>query len=153
MGNQQQVAGKGRIIRSGALVVMVMMASLVVGRGHADDRSIGIGIILFEPTGLSVKKWVDDSHAIDFALGWSLISSPNSLYVHMDYLWFGVVYYGLGARFQQLGSGSQIGLRVPIGVNILVRPLEVFAEIGPIMNLVPNTSFSLGGGLGARLYF
>jgi hypothetical protein len=32
-------------------------------------------------------------------------------------------------------------------------PFEVFAEIAPVMSLIPDTSVSFDGAIGARYYF
>ncbi|TLU81721.1 MAG: hypothetical protein FDX21_08965 [Chlorobium sp.] len=51
---------------------------------HARD-GVGLGIIVGEPTGASMKYWVDNTTAIDAALAFSL-SDNNPFQFHADYL-------------------------------------------------------------------
>jgi hypothetical protein len=46
-------------------------------------------------------------------------------------------------------------VRIPLGVNYTFEDgrFDVFVEIAPIFNVIPETSFGLSGGVGARFYF
>lgn len=142
------------------------MASALPAR--AQD-AFGIGIIVGEPTGLSAKKWLSRSNAIDAGLAWSLNENAR-IQLHGDYLYHRVylfetdsarehvpVYFGVGGRvrFAEEGRDDQLGVRFPLGVGKTLSnaPIEFFLEIVPILDLVPATSFDLNGALGARYYF
>jgi hypothetical protein len=100
------------------------------------------------------------------AAGWSLGNS-DWIYVHSDYLWHRYdldvdvrgslpYYFGLGGRvLMREGHDSRAGVRLPIGLNYITRDnrFDFFIEVAPIVDLVPDTEFSVGGGLGARIYF
>lgn len=131
------------------------------------QNELGIGVIVGEPTGISAKKWLSSEHAVDAALAWSF-SHDTRVQVHGDYLYHrsrafatedvsGRIpfYFGIGGR-AILGADDDalIGARFPVGVGKTLRsaPLELFLEIVPILNLVPDTEFDLNGALGVRYY-
>jgi hypothetical protein len=141
-------------------------------------QGIGVGVIIGEPTGLSVKKWISDTTAIDGALAWSF-ADFNSFQIHADFLWHNFdiiktvdlpgrfpVYYGVGGRIKMKGSNdgkgkgnkdedTRVGVRVPVGISYLAHdvPLDFFAEIVPLLDIVPETKLGIGIGIGARYYF
>ncbi|MFI5201290.1 MAG: hypothetical protein ACHQNE_02770, partial [Candidatus Kapaibacterium sp.] len=47
-----------------------------------------------------------------------------------------------------------VGARVIVGLNIIPRrtPVEIFAELGPLIVFVPNTGVVLDGAVGIRFY-
>ena len=150
-----------RVLRS-TVLALLLLVTLALPAAHA---RLGVGIIAGEPSGFSVKRWLDEETAIDGAIGWSL--SDGDIYIHADYLWHrtiedtkigGVapVYYGVGARLLlQDGDDSKIGIRIPGGLDYLLGDgrFDVFVEIAPIFNFVPETEFDLSIGVGARYYF
>jgi len=46
-------------------------------------------------------------------------------------------------------------LIVSVGLDYMFpdAPFDLFAEIVPTMNLLPSTSFDIGGGAGLRIWF
>ena len=150
-----------------------IFAVLLAGPAFAANGPLGLGVILGEPTGFSGKYWLDANRdrAIDFGLAWSL-SDDVGFHIHGDYLLHNYsllrdafhvtkgkmpLYYGLGARFQ-LGEGhhdDETGLRIPVGMSYLFAdvPVDVFAELAPVVNFIPDTELDLEGGIGARFYF
>ncbi len=130
----------------------------------AQDQDFGLGFMLGEPTGISFKKWTGSKTAIDGAVAWSF-SGQNSLHLHADYLVHNFnlievekgrlpVYFGLGARLK-LEDRTKLGVRIPVGVCYIFEdaPLDVFFELVPIFDLVPDTGFSISGSIGIRYYF
>lgn len=124
----------------------------------------GMGLVLGEPTGLTAKYWVSPTGAFDFAAAWSF-GPRDSMYLHASYLVhdFGLIqvknekfglYYGIGARLV-FADPARFGARVPLGISYELKrhPLEFFLELGPIVDLVPETELDLTGGVGARYYF
>jgi hypothetical protein len=49
------------------LIIILLLGSM----SPAQDKGYGIGIILGEPTVLSVKYWLNNTNALDFGLGFS----------------------------------------------------------------------------------
>lgn len=130
----------------------------------AQDQDLGLGFMVGEPTGISFKKWVGSTAAIDGAVAWSF-SGQDSLHLHADYLVHNFdmikvergrlpVYFGLGARLK-LEDRTKFGVRIPIGVCYLFEKatLDVFFELVPIFDLVPDTGFGISGSIGIRYYF
>lgn len=127
------------------------------------NKNLGIGVILGEPTGLSLKVWTKKTQAFDAALAWSF-GYRNSMQIHMDYLFheFNSIkvekgslpfYYGIGARIL-VDDVAYIGVRIPVGLTYLFEnsPVDIFLELVPVLNLNPATNFNLNGAIGARFY-
>ena len=129
------------------------------GPGHFE-----LGIILGEPSGISLKNWFDTRTAVDAAVAWSLTDDDEDLYIHADFLWhdFGLinssemlpVYYGIGGRMV-LADDPRIGARVPVGIAWLLdgAPLGFFIELAAVLDVVPETEFDFNGGIGIRFIF
>jgi hypothetical protein len=138
---------------------------------QAQQKGFGAGMILGEPTGISLKKWLGYSKAMDFAIAWSF-EGNNSLTLHADYLNhnFKLIsvdrgklpfYYGFGGRIKfndknnKNETQTRLGVRVPVGLAYLFEniTLDLFAEIVPILELVPETEFILNAAVGIRFFF
>ena len=148
-----------------AFILVLLLPFPVQG----EMSGLGLGIVAGEPTGLSVKKWMDVKSAIDGALAWSFIDG-NSFQVHADYLRhkndFSKEYreklplhYGIGARikFKDKKNGNddtKIGIRVPLGISYFLKeePIDIFIEIVPILNVSPETDIDLNAAVGVRYY-
>lgn len=157
----------------------ILMGALMIGlcgttyTAKAQDSGFGVGIIVGEPTGLSLKQWVSRNTAFDAAFAWAF--DPNtSFHVHANYLIhrYDIIkpevgrmplYYGLGARVKfdderrgrSRDSRTRTGVRVPLGMNyhFAEAPVDIFLEIVPIVDVAPNTDFSLNAAIGARYFF
>ncbi len=147
--------------------IIVVASLLVLPAAGVCSSRVGLGIIAGEPTGISLKVWSDGTTAIDGAAGWSL-RKGDWLYLHCDYLlhsyeldvpeFDGSVpyYYGIGGRvLLREGADSRVGIRIPLGLDYLFknRRFDVFVEIAPILDIIPETSFVFSGGAGIRFYF
>ncbi len=154
------------------LAGVILSVSVMVGRA---EEGVGVGVILGEPTGISIKKWMGPDRAVVGAVAWSF-SESDSLQFHVDSLMHDftmlktdpesgrtAVYYGLGGRVkleESDGRGrnndhSLMGVRIPLGVEILPvkAPIDFFAEIVPILDLVPDVEFGINGAIGVRYFF
>jgi|WetSurMetagenome_2_1015567.scaffolds.fasta_scaffold31621_3 hypothetical protein len=135
----------------------------------AQQSGTGIGIMLGEPSGLSIKKWLTSSTAFDAGVGWSFTEN-GSIHLHGDYLIHNFdlinasnkkvpVYFGLGVRIKMKGDtdtkGNSIGVRVPVGVAypFTGSPFDAFIEVVPILDLSPDARLSFNGAIGVRYYF
>jgi hypothetical protein len=146
------------------LLLVAFLLVLPVSRASAQG-GLGLGIILGEPTGISAKAWLTRTTAVDFATAWSFVDEP-AFHVHGDYLWhdydlFPVergqlpLYYGVGARLKFLDNDSEFGVRVPVGLEYLfdTTPVGLFVELVPLLDLAPDTDFTINSSIGARYYF
>lgn len=144
-----------------ALVIIFALGSFIDAEAQTRPGDTELGIILGEPTGLSLKVWQSDATAFDAAVAWSF-GNNESVHIHADYLrhsWLEVdkgsmaIYYGLGAR-ALLSNNSRFGARIPIGLEYILpdTPLGLFFEVAPILDLVPATEFDVNGGIGIRYF-
>lgn len=127
------------------------------------NNNFGLGIILGEPTGLSIKSWNGDQSAFSIGAAWSL-SEDEALHLHADFQlhsWFENIergrlafYYGIGGRVI-FTDDAKIGARVPLGLNYIfdTLPFDLFVEATPILDFTPNVKLAGNGGVGARYYF
>jgi hypothetical protein len=155
-----------------------VMAMLTAVAARADDATktpsepvwqrgdFGLGAIVGEPTGVSAKWWLTDRTAIDAAAAWSF-GGRDSFHLHGDYLFhmFDVFpvekgempfYFGVGGRVKfREDDRDRVGVRGPVGVayRFADLPLELFAEVAPVLDVAPRTRLDLNGGIGIRYYF
>lgn len=151
-------------------VMMALGLAVAAPGAIAEVSGIGVGAILGEPSGVSAKMWHGADMAVDAVIGWS--DDAGSLTIHADHLWhlsnFGepklntgkiLAYYGLGARLvaehEDEDDDTVLGLRVPLGFTYLPNAgnFDIFAEFVPTLDVIPDTEFEMGLGIGARYYF
>jgi len=132
---------------------------------HSEGR-FGAGLILGEPTGASLKYWLNDTMALDGAVGWSF-HRETDLHLHSDVLWhkfdlFSVpegrlpLYFGVGARVKfRDHDHDQVGIRLPVGVSYIFEkiPVDIFLEVAPIIDFTPAVRGGFSAGIGARYWF
>jgi len=149
--------------RAGLAILAVLV---VCGSAAAQDSGLGLGVILGEPTGLTVKWWVGRGAAMDAAAAWSL-EKRSSFHLHVDYLLHNLslfkvetgrlaLYYGMGGRIKfREDDDEKVGLRIPVGMDYLFAgaPFDVFLEIVPLVDLIPGTDFDMNGSVGIRYWF
>ncbi len=144
---------------------ILLLITIFSGFAFSQSNGFGLGIILGEPTGISAKYWTTSSTAFDFGLGYSLRKNSR-LHLHADYL-FHVknltntnenisFYYGPGARLRVVENGdSRLGFRFDVGLVWIPKnaPVDVFLEIAPLLDIIPQTYFTVNGGIGVRYFF
>src|SRR5271154_6465950 len=128
---------------------------------------LGVGVMVGEPTGASLEYWLNDSLALDGAVGWSY-SDNADLYVHSDVLWHKFdlipvsqgrlpVYFGVGVftKFRDNHQDNEVGVRAPVGLSYMLdnTPTDIFVEIGPAIGLAPGVRGEITGGVGIRYWF
>lgn len=147
------------------VVSLLALFALSATPATAQLRGFGAGILIGEPTGLTAKVWLTRATAIDGGIAWSF-TREGSFHLHADYLWHSYeavksehtipLYAGIGGRIKAgRGDRGAIGVRFVGGIafHLDEAPFEFFLEFAPIMNLIPATTLSINGGLGARYYF
>jgi hypothetical protein len=123
----------------------------------------GVGAIIGEPTGISLKMWTSRSTAVDAAIAYSIFS--RNIYLHTNYLIQAnnvfhsrdvliPLYFGFGGRII-LSNNSRIGIKGALGIEFIPykAPFDIFMEIAPYMDLIPATGFGINGGIGMRFIF
>jgi len=130
-----------------------------------DPGDFGLGAMFGAPTGLSMKYWFSNTTALDGGLAWHF-GDDARFQIHADHLWhipvsaWSVpngrlpVYVGAGLRVLA-GDHPEAGLRIPLGLSYLLSqaPVEIFAEIVPVVEFAPDTSGEVDGAIGVRYYF
>lgn len=131
-----------------------------------------------EPTGLTLKGALGGNHYWDAGLGASWF---GRIRIHGDYLWAanvfnsskagmyfglgGAIGFGRGGGVLYRGRGGEwyyyanenavaIGARVSAGVNFMpfTAPVEMYAELAPIIGLIPTTGLGWDSSIGIRYY-
>jgi hypothetical protein len=121
-------------------------------------------MVVGEPTGVSAKLWMSERSAIDAAAAWSF-SDEAALTLVADYLLHNFdlidvekgrlpVYFGVGGRVK-FESESKVGVRIPVGLAYIFDgvALDVFFEIAPLLDLIPDTEFDINASIGIRYFF
>ncbi len=141
------------------LLLLILVSPLALA-----ERT-GLGIAMGSPLGISAKRWLGESTAVDAGLGMS-IGRRSHLSVHSDYLFHRLsdyylneehpldLYYGIGGRMK-FADDIQIGVRFPVGLAHMVkdRDADLFFEAAPVIDFISRTGLDLNLLLGARYYF
>jgi len=135
-----------------------------VSNASGQSSGFGAGIMLGEPTGISLKKWESKTNAWAAGIAWGF-GKKGAVHLHGDYLWHkydlikveqGILplYYGVGARLLS-NKDNHLGVRGVIGFNYLFDslPVDAFLELVPVFDLVPSTGFGFNAALGVRYFF
>ena len=158
--------------------ILRLSALLLVLAGSASARAeskgvFGAGLIVGEPTGLSLKYYLGGDTAIDAAIGGAFLG--KGLQVHSDFLWHPwlldsqesfvlPVYVGLGGRVLDRNGGGgdedhlRLGMRFVGGLlfDFTEVPLDVFVEVAGVLDYrTRGEAFGVDINLGAgvRYYF
>jgi hypothetical protein len=150
-----------------AILLAVTAAALAAPAGaQSNQEGLGAGILLGEPSGLSLKLWTSPYTAWAGGFGYSL-RKESDFHGHLDYLWHKVrplgpevsrtpLFYGIGARWRANDEGDDtLGIRIPWGLEHLFANsnFDVFVELVPIIDVLPELDFGVNVGAGARYFF
>ncbi len=148
------------------ILTLVLVSGLIlIENGQAQDRTFGIGGIIGDPDGVSVKAWLSETTAIAGAVSVDLGENYSWVSFHADFLKQNTVvtweeallqtHFGGGVRFLSGDFEDFISLRAPIGidVNAIDAPMEVFMEVVPTVDVDPEFYFYFSGAMGFRYYF
>lgn len=139
----------------------------------------GLGVIIANPTGFSVKHRISGKNSFDGALGYSL-GRRDYFHLHGTYLWefdrelkignaFLGYYFGVGGTliswdrnddpppWVDSNNNDELGLAVrgSGGLNYYFNnpSFEVFAELALHFFFIPETDVDLGAAIGGRYFF
>jgi len=169
-------------------LILALSTVAVIGAGApglaqaseiAHSRKLGLGGMIGNPTGITLKYHFTPNHALTAALGVGFWGGHN-FHIHVDYGYhfdltkaadFDLrMYVGGGVKFFYYywhnyynyydsnwdhAGRAGIGIRVPVGIafNINKVPLEVFLELAPGIAFLPWIGFFFDGAIGLRYYF
>jgi len=144
-----------------ALMGILVACFLASAASAAQPGKTGVGLILFEPSGLTGKAWLSRSAALAGGIGWSA-EENHYLHLHADFLFYRHrlaadrnldldFYLGAGAKIVFRDSDNA-WLRFPLGIDFLLRrsPLNFFFEVVPSFNF---SDLKLFGAIGFRYVF
>ncbi len=158
------------------ILTIISFSSLFIpsaAQNSPNGKKFGFGIIVGDPTGLTLKIWTSKPNAFAFSLGKSYFGSPR---IGMDYLWHfdafnsdvaklyagpgGVIGIGEGTgfyykdKYKRTGNDLGLGVRGVFGVNVIPErtPLEIFFEVGALVALTPDFDSAADVALGMRFY-
>ncbi len=162
-------------------IQFLLVLGFLVGSCFANAAGdLGAGIVLGDPTAITIKYWRDKQVAYDAGIGFAV---SNYFLFYGDYLYHFpgafkakdaflarlTPYLGVGGilavttsdrsqnyAYYGRNSGSfGLGIKVPLGIEW--RPREpsigVFVEIAPGISIVPATTAIFTGGIGIRYFF
>jgi hypothetical protein len=150
------------------MLLTICSVALMTSLTRSQDRGLGIGVIVGDPTGISTKIWTTSTNALQFALAWQARDPFLGTRVSFsgDYLWHSFdaihstqrfpVFYGVGGVLASGGGADPaLGVRGVVGIDWLSRqsPIDVFVQVVPILVLAPSTDLELGAGVGIRYFF
>ena len=141
---------------------------------RADKGTLGIGLILGEPTGISAKLYLKDDQAIQAAAGFAFYG--GGLHLHADYVFHPYIlqskesfvlpfYIGPGVRVFDFRNGNNdskyvaLGLRAVAGLLFDFKnvPLDAFVEVAGVFEYGfgagDGAAIKLNVAAGARYYF
>ncbi len=138
-----------------AAALLAALAGPAQIRGQAGDDGFAIGIVAGEPTGLTLRA----GDAIQVHAAWSF-TGDAALMVNLDYLFYRRSfpdvprldwYVGVGAR-GKFSDKFRLGGRIPVGLRYLFQdaPMEVFGEVAPVLDVIPETELWVNGAIGVR---
>ncbi len=146
--------------------VLLLVLFELSGPVHAAETkrargSMGIGVILGDPTGFTGKLWVGGNKAIDGLVAWSFrrdfffIQSHYLIHFHETYVEDKrfLIYAGPGG-YTRFGEGKdRLGVSGNFGIAYIVDQFEIFLELSPKVSIVPDTDGEMTGGVGFHYYF
>lgn len=148
------------------LFVFLFIFVTAISEIPAQDKTIGAGIKLGEPSGITVKYWLNQRNAFDLTLGFALFNSNSRVNINLNYLYhyYNVIetqkdvdlFVGFGARLlTRAHNNSTFGVRGVGGasMDLAKYPIEVFLEASPVFRLFPTTGLDFDMSIGARYYF
>lgn len=161
------------------LFVILIITGTITNNSYSqspESKNFGFGILLGDPTGVTLKFWTQKENALVFDIGASYFGSPR---IDIDYLWHfdafrsniaklyaglgGVLGIGEGKGFYytehhgfyfRSDNGIGLGVRGVFGIDVIPRnsPLEFFLEAGLLVGLSPSFGSAGDVGIGMRFY-
>jgi len=152
-------------------IISILILILSVGTVFGAGGNFGLGAVIGEPTGLSFKLKMGQTRAVDGALAigvrnrWKYEDDDVSMYLRASYLWLFPrsipvssgslpLYLGVGGRMTALHDFN-LGVRGNAGIAFLPAgaPIDIFFEIGLIVDFIGNPGPDIDAGLGVRYFF
>jgi hypothetical protein len=166
---KNEIIGMKKIVLS--LFVVLFLTALPEAR---TGGPFGLGLVVGAPTGITGKLWTSRTQAWTGALAFSLGNHhdyyndyyyDNAVYINVMHTWhdFNLADVGSGELPFYLGVGGRLwaahhfglGVRGCGGVSFMPArtPIDIFLEIGVVIDIVEEPGGDVDAGLGVRYYF
>lgn len=140
----------------------------------AQAQNVGVGFQAGDPTGLNLHFRNTKPMRLDILFAWDFDDDDRDFFfVNVHGLFFKPLsaspkfnfYYGPGAYigvrdrkrdrppFDDDDDKTVLGVSGNFGINVEIERFDIFLQLTPRLDLVPDTDFDIGGGLGARFFF
>lgn len=154
--------------------LVALFASVASLQAQPDIRGIGVGLMLGEPTGVTLKGALTGNNAWDATVGTSWF---GNLTLQAHYLWNinafnssnAGLYFGVGGvigighgkgvyikndKHQEDDNATALGAQGVAGFNTIPfrTPVEFFVELDPVVRIAPSAGFNFMAAIGARYY-
>ena len=151
------------------LVGSFLIAGLTIGAvSTADaqnlDGDVGIGGQIGEPSGITLKVHNEGGMSYEFLGAFDL---DDFFYLNVHGLFENPIsddeavnlFYGPGGfigiydRPHDDDDDIALGISGRVGINFYVEQFELYAQVTPRIEVIPETAGDVGGGIGFRYYF
>ncbi|GAB4493024.1 MAG: hypothetical protein OHK0019_16080 [Saprospiraceae bacterium] len=137
----------------------------------AQAQNVGVGFQAGAPTGLNLHFRNTKPMRLDILFAWDFDDDDRDFFfVNVHGLFFKPLsanpkfnfYYGPGAYIGVRDRDrppfddddeTVLGFSGNFGLNLEIDRFDIFLQLTPRLDLVPDTDFDIGGGLGARFFF
>ncbi len=166
-----------RVLTIAALAAGLLLVTTSRAEAHRwQRRNIGIGIVLGQPTGLTLDIRPNHWSSFEIDVGLGRYDADDSTYVHFTYqvrpfylthkrtlavpLYLGVGAYLADGAGRDFADDAHVGVRAPFGIAFEFRvPVQIFFELGLYFDVIhighdyDHDNSDIDGALGFRLYF
>jgi hypothetical protein len=154
------------ILKVAAFSVAICSIALTCPRSadaqtNVPPGSVGLGGQIGSPSGITLKWYEGPGRAFDLFGAWDL-DDFFFLNLHMLFerpltdsplnLFYGPGAY-IGVHERRGDDDLVVGISGNFGLNFFTERFEVFLQLTPRLNIVPDTEGRVGGGVGLRYYF
>lgn len=157
-----------RILAVLALALAFSVAALPSAHAQRTSGAVGLGGQLGEPSGVTLKIHNEGAPSYDFLAAWDLddffFLNGHALFEHdiaaenieQDLEWFigPGAYVGVIDQPSPADDDITLGISGSLGLNLVIdRRFEIYGQVTPRIDLIPDTDGDIGGGFGFRYYF
>lgn len=143
------------------LVTTCWMASYTDGNAQRVAGDVGLGIVIGQPTGLSLKIY-NPRTSTDFLAAWDwnnfFFLNIHAIFdTHLNNEQTIHFFYGpggfIGIHNKSHNNRTDLGISGNFGLDFLIQNFEIFVQATPRLSLKNTDNFNIGGGVGFRFYF
>lgn len=148
------------------LILFIVSALILAGNpSFAQKSKVHAGVVIGNPTGLTVKYWLSSINALEGTASWNTAKQENSLHLNITYLFHSfnyldirnnpvALFYGIGGKMIT-NKELALGIRGVAGTAYYFSsfPVDISLELAPVFYVAPSSTVDLDAGLGIRYHF